>query len=87
MFRMLYPFLAVFARGIGVGLPTISLALTLRSFTGVFAPFLAFIGDSRGRKVGMLTGVAVFIIGLAVEIIWPTNPAFLAAYIKSMLGK
>jgi predicted MFS family arabinose efflux permease len=87
MFRMLYPFLAVFARGIGVDLPTISLALTLRSFTGVFAPFLAFIGDSRGRKVGMLTGVAVFITGLVVVMIWPTFPAFLAALILSMLGK
>jgi predicted MFS family arabinose efflux permease len=87
MFRMLYPFLAVFARGIGVDLSTISLALTLRSFTGVFAPFLAFIGDSRGRKVGMLTGVAVFITGLVVVMIWPTFPAFLAALILSMLGK
>ncbi|HUV26396.1 MAG TPA: hypothetical protein VMW34_03430, partial [Anaerolineales bacterium] len=48
MYRMVYPFLAVFGRGMGVDLPTISLALTLRSFTGVFGPFLAFIGDSRG---------------------------------------
>jgi DHA1 family inner membrane transport protein len=87
MFRMLYPFLAVFARGIGVDLPTISLALTLRSFTGVFAPFLAFIGDSRGRKIGMLTGLATFIVGLVVVMIWPTVPGFLAALIFSMLGK
>jgi predicted MFS family arabinose efflux permease len=87
MFRMVYPFLAVFARGIGVDLTTISLALTLRSFTGVFSPFLAFIGDSRGRKVGMLSGLAVFISGLIVVMIWPTFPAFLAALILSMLGK
>jgi len=87
MYRMVYPFLAVFARGIGVDLTTISLALTLRSFTGVFSPFLAFIGDSRGRKVGMLSGLAVFISGLIVVMIWPTFPAFLAALILSMLGK
>jgi len=87
MYRMVYPFLAVFARGIGVDLTTISLALTLRSFTGVFSPFLAFIGDSRGRKVGMLSGLAVFITGLIVVMIWPTFPAFLAALILSMLGK
>ncbi|MBK5109697.1 MAG: MFS transporter, partial [Anaerolineales bacterium] len=87
MFRMVYPFLAVFARGIGVDLTTISLALTLRSFTGVFSPFLASIGDSRGRKVGMLSGLAVFITGLIVVMIWPTFPAFLAALILSMLGK
>jgi len=70
-----------------VDLPTISLALTLRSFTGVFAPFLAFIGDSRGRKVGMLAGLAVFILGLLVVMIWPTMPGFLIALILSMLGK
>ena len=87
MFRMVYPFLAVFARGIGVDLTTISLAMTLRSFTGVFSPFLASIGDSRGRKVGMLSGLAVFITGLIVVMIWPTFPAFLAALILSMLGK
>ena len=87
MFRMVYPFLAVFARGIGVDLPTISLALTLRSFTGIFGPFLAYVGDSRGRKVGMLTGLAVFILGLVVVMIWPTFPAFLAALVLSMLGK
>lgn len=87
MFRMMYPFLAVFARGVGVDLPTISLALTLRSFTGVFGPFLAFVGDSRGRKIGMLTGLAVFILGLVVVMIWPTFPAFLAALVLSMLGK
>ena len=87
MFRMMYPFLAVFARGIGVDLPTISLALTLRSFTGVFAPFLGTMGDSRGRKVGMLIGLAIFITGLLVVMIWPTFPAFLAALVLSMLGK
>jgi len=87
MFRMVYPFLAVFGRGIGVDLSTMSLALTLRSFTGAFAPFLAVIGDSRGRKVGMLFGLAIFILGLAVVLIWPTFPAFLAALILSMLGK
>lgn len=87
MFRMMYPFLAVFARGIGVDLPTISLALTLRSFTGVFAPFVGTVGDSRGRKAGMLIGLVIFIAGLVIVVIWPTFPAFLAALILSMLGK
>ena len=84
---MVYPFLAVFARGIGIDLTTISLAVTLRSFTGVFGPFLAVIGDSRGRKTGMLTGVVIFISGLIIIMIWPTFPAFLLALILSMLGK
>jgi predicted MFS family arabinose efflux permease len=86
-FRMVYPFLTVFARGIGIDLTTISLAVTLRSFTGVFGPFLAVIGDSRGRKTGMLTGVVIFVSGLIIIMIWPTFPAFLLALILSMLGK
>jgi DHA1 family inner membrane transport protein len=87
MFRMVYPFLAVFGRGIGVDLPTISLALTLRSFTGIFGPFLAIIGDSRGRKIGMLSGLVIFILGLVVVMVWPTFPAFVLALVLSMLGK
>lgn len=86
-FRMVYPFLAVFARGIGIDLTTISLAVTLRSFTGVFGPFLAVIGDSRGRKTGMLLGMLIFVSGLIIVMIWPTFPAFLVALILSMLGK
>lgn len=87
MFRMVYPYLAVFARGLGIDLQTISLALTLRSLTGAFAPFLAYIGDSRGRKVGMLAGLGIFIIGLTLVIIWPTFTTFILALIFSMLGK
>ncbi len=87
MYRMVYPFLAVFGRGIGVDLPTISLALTLRSFTGIFGPFLAIIGDSRGRKIGMLSGLVVFIFGMVVVMVWPTFPAFVLALVLSLLGK
>ena len=87
MFRMVYPFLAVFGRGLGMDLPTMSLALTLRAFTGIIGPFLASIGDSRGRKTGMLSGLVIFILGLTLVMVWPTFPGFLAALILSMLGK
>jgi predicted MFS family arabinose efflux permease len=87
MFRVVYPFLAVFARGLGVDLTTIALALTLRSFTGVLSPFLAAVGDSRSRKTGILLGLFIFILGLVVVMIWPTFPAFLVALVFSMMGK
>lgn len=87
MFRMVYPFLAVFGRGMGVDLTAMSLALTVRSLAGALGPFLASIGDSRGRKFGMLFGMALFIFGVGVVAIWPTFPAFLAAMVLSMLGK
>jgi predicted MFS family arabinose efflux permease len=36
--RMFYPFLAVFARGLGVDIAEISIAISARSFVGDFEP-------------------------------------------------
>jgi predicted MFS family arabinose efflux permease len=87
MYRMVYPFLAVFGRGMGVDLTTLTLALTARSLAGVFGPFIGSIGDSRGRKAGMLFGLLLFTFGVGLVVIWPTFPAFLLALILSLLGK
>ena len=40
-FRMVYPFLPVFARNLGVDIKTMSLALTARATAGAFGPLLA----------------------------------------------
>lgn len=87
MFRMVYPFLAVFSRGLGVDLTTMSLALSMRSLTGAMGPFLASVGDSRGRKFGMLFGLSLFIVGVGLVVVWPTFPVFVLALILSLLGK
>ncbi len=87
MHRMVYPFLAVFSRGLGVDLATLSLALTIRSLIGTVGPFIATIGDSRGRKFAMLLGLGLFTFGTSVVIIWPTFPVFVAALIMTTLGK
>ena len=86
MVRMVYPFLPVFGRGLGVDLYLLSYALTLRSATGIFSPILAFVGDSRGRKAGMLFGLVLFIIGAGVMYIWPTYPAFVAMLILGIMA-
>ena len=85
--RMVYPFLAVFSRGLGVSLATFSLAMTARGVIGAFGPFLAVIADRRGRKTGMLTGLGIFIAGTAMVVFWPTFPVFLLALALTMLGK
>jgi predicted MFS family arabinose efflux permease len=87
MFRMVYPFLAAFGRGLGVDLPTLTLAITLRSFAGAFSPFLGSIGDNRGRKIGMLLGLSLFTLGVGLVVVWPSFPAFLLALVLSVLGK
>jgi len=83
---MVYPFLPVFGRGLGVDLYLLSYALTLRSATGILGPFLASVGDSRGRKAGMLFGVALFTAGAGVLVAWPTYPAFVAMLVMSILA-
>jgi predicted MFS family arabinose efflux permease len=86
MQRMVYPFLPVFGRGLGVDLQMLSLALTLRSSSGIFGPLLASLGDSRGRKVGMLFGLLLLIAGAGVMVIWPVYPAFVAMLILGMMS-
>lgn len=87
MYRMVYPFLGVFRDGLGVSLPALSLALTLRSLLGALGPFLASIGDSRGRKTGMLVGWSLMVLGAALVALWPTYPAFITALLLTVLGK
>lgn len=85
--RMVYPFLPVIGSGLGVDFQALSLALTLRSLAGVAGPFLASVADSRGRKTGLLFGLLLFTLGVAVVAIWPSFPAFLAALIMAVIGK
>ena len=87
MHRMVYPFLTVFSRGLGVDLTALSLALTFRSLSGTIGPLFATIGDSRGRKLTMMLGLGLFTAGTSVVVFWPTFPAFVAALVMTTLGK
>jgi DHA1 family inner membrane transport protein len=87
MQRMVYPFLPAFGRGLGVDLPALSLALTLRSTAGATGPFLASVADSRGRKTGMLLGLGLFVAGAALVIVWPGYLTFLLALVLTVVGK
>jgi predicted MFS family arabinose efflux permease len=87
MYRMVYPFLTFFARGLGVDLSTIAYALTARSIAGTLGPFAAAAADRRGRRFGMLMGAAFFIMGTAVVVFSPTFPALVFSLIFSTLGK
>ena len=85
--RMVYPFLTVFARGLGVDATAVSFALTGRNMVGIFGPLLAPVSDVRGRKFGMLSGVALFTLGTSLVAVWPGVPTFAAALILAILGK
>ncbi len=84
---MVYPFLPVFARGLGVELAVISQAMAARSVLGAIGPFLASIADSGGRKLGILIGLLVFSIGASLVIFWPIYSVFVLALLVTVVGK
>ncbi|HUE99507.1 MAG TPA: MFS transporter [Anaerolineales bacterium] len=87
MHRMVYPFLAVFARGLGVEVTTLYFVVTLRSFVGMFAPVLGSITDQRGRRFGMLLGVILFILGMSLVALFPSFMTFSIALLLANLSK
>ncbi|MBE0684527.1 MAG: MFS transporter [Anaerolineaceae bacterium] len=86
MMRMVYPFLAVFGRGLGVDLTTISLAVTIRNFAAILVPFITSIFDKRSRRSGMLTGMGLFILGCAAVTFFPTFIVFILALSLTFIG-
>jgi predicted MFS family arabinose efflux permease len=87
MHRMVYPFLAVFARGLGVEITTLSYIVTARSFFGMFAPVLGSIADHRGRKFGMLAGILLFTLSMGAMALFPNFMTFSIAILLAILGK
>jgi len=87
MHRMVYPFLAVFARGLGVEFTTISYVVTARSFFGMFTPVFGSIADHRGRRFGMLAGVTLFTVGMGVVAFQPGFITFTIAVFFAIVGK
>jgi MFS transporter, DHA1 family, inner membrane transport protein len=87
MHRMVYPFLSIFATGLGVDVTAISLALAGRNFAGIFGPFLAPLANRRGRRFGLLAGITAFTVGVGLVAVHPSLFTLSAALILAMLSK
>lgn len=74
--RMVYPFLAVLARGMGVEVTSITTALGISMLTALLGPLLAPLSDRYGRRTGILLGVSIFTLSAALVAIFPGFPAF-----------
>ncbi len=86
MHRMVYPFLTIFARGLGVDVTAISFALTGRNVASVFSPVFAPVADWRGRKFGMLAGAVTFtVVGLVA--VYPSLITLTIALILAVTSK
>lgn len=86
-FRMVYPLLPAFRDGLGVSLGAISQAVAARALASAISPFLAATADSRGRKAGMLFGLALFAAGCATVVFWPSFAGFVLGLVLAGLGK
>ena len=84
---MIYPFLPIFGRGLGIDIHSISLALTTRSIFSSLGPFAASASDLRGRKYGMLLGLGLFSAGTALVIFIPIFPVFVISLVLATVGK
>lgn len=87
LYRMVYPFLPVFSRSLGVDLGSLSLVITARSLMGVLSPFLGSIADRRGRKAGLLFGLGLFSAGVSLVYFRPLFPFFILSLLLGALGK
>ncbi len=85
--RMIYPFLPVFARGLGVDLGTVSALVANRSLIGTAIPFLFPFIETRGRRFGMLLGAGLVSGALGLVALMPGLPSLGFAMALGLIGK
>jgi predicted MFS family arabinose efflux permease len=85
-YRMVYPFLPVFARALNVEPASLAMGFSIRSFLGVFGPFLATVADTRDRKTGILLGLGLFTTGSGLVALWPSFWTFILGASLTLLG-
>ncbi len=84
--RMIYPFMALFAASLDREIGMISLALAVSMATSAAGPFIAPIADRRGRKIGMLIGLGIFLAGTLPVSLFPGYFTFFLAIMLGNLG-
>jgi predicted MFS family arabinose efflux permease len=86
-YRMVYPFLPVIARGLGVELSDVALAITARSSLGLASPLLGSFADIVGRRKTIVFGLTLFGASLLIVGLRPTVPALFLSLILAAAGK
>jgi len=86
-YRMIYPFLPAIARGLGVSLESITLAITLRSGMGLLSPAFGSFADVWGRKTALLLGVSLFTAAMVLVAAWPSYPALVISLLLVGISK
>ena len=85
-YRMVYPFLTVLGRGMGVSLDELALVMTVRSFAGLAGPLLAPLADRRGRRASMLLGLGLYSLAWLLLAFFPVFAVFCVAIPLAAVG-
>jgi MFS transporter, DHA1 family, inner membrane transport protein len=86
-YRMIYPFLAVFARGLGVDISVMSRLVANRALVGAVTPFFFPFIETRGRKFGMAFGLGLFVLAMGIVALFPSITTLGIALILAMIGR
>lgn len=86
-YRMVYPFLPTFSRGLGVAPEALTQLLALRSGVGLVGPLLGLVPDRFGRRFAVLAGLGVFTAAFAAAALWPSWPTFVLAVFAVLFAK
>lgn len=86
-YRMVYPFLPEFSRGLNVTPETLTQLLALRGVLGLTGPLFGLVPDRFGRRPAVLLGVAVFALGAAAAALWPSLPTFALLIFAVLIAK
>jgi predicted MFS family arabinose efflux permease len=86
-FRIVYPFLPVISRGLGVPLMAVSFLLTLRALVGLSSPLFGPLSERYGRQTLMLAGLGMLAMGAALIAGWPIYGVAIVAFVLFGLSK
>lgn len=75
-YRFVYPFLPAIARGLGVSIETVGVALSVRELSGLAAPAVGRFIDAGRRRAGMVLGLLAAGISLTLTAASPGVVAF-----------
>jgi predicted MFS family arabinose efflux permease len=84
---MVYPFLPTIARGLGVEIESVTLAITARSSLGLAGPIFGLTADRLGRKTAMLLGLGIYALGLLLVALFPTFTTLTLGLLLGAAGK
>lgn len=74
--RIVYPFLPVFARGLGVSLAAMSQLLVIRSLAALIGPIFAPLSERFGRKPMLIGSLFFFAAGCLLTVAFPNYWVF-----------